>query len=263
MDERLPSRGLTDARDPVAIELTDISHRFPTAGEVVRVGDVTFAAGSFTAVVGPSGGGKSTLFRIMAGLLTPTTGAVALAGHDVTGRPGEVVLHPQRDLLLPWRRVVANAALGARVAGVDRSEADAAARAEMDRFGLAGFERAWPRELSGGMRQRLALLRSFLVPRPALLLDEPFGALDAITRSDLHRWLEGVWLDDHRTTVVITHDVEEALVLADRVLVLSSRPGRIALDLPVDLPRPRPADIVTSPEFNAARAELLAALGGA
>jgi ABC-type nitrate/sulfonate/bicarbonate transport system ATPase subunit len=141
---------------------------------------------------------------------------------------------PQRDGLLPWRRAWANALVGARIAGLDKAVADARARDLFEEFGLAGFERAWPHELSGGMRQRLALLRTCLPGSPVLLLDEPFGALDAITRRRLNAWLAGVDLAGHgRSVVLVTHDVDEALLLADRVIVLSDRPGRVVLDLPV------------------------------
>jgi ABC-type nitrate/sulfonate/bicarbonate transport system ATPase subunit len=176
------------------------------------------------------------------------------------GRPGLVAYQPQGDVLMPWRRVLANATLGAEVAGVPRVEARRAAAARFDRFGLSGFERAWPAALSGGMRQRLALLRTFLVPRPVLLLDEPLGALDAITRRAMQEWLQEVWLDDRRTVVLVTHDVEEALLLADRVLVMSARPGRFVADLPVSFERPRQPTLVTQAAFVAAKRQLLDAL---
>jgi ABC-type nitrate/sulfonate/bicarbonate transport system ATPase subunit len=176
------------------------------------------------------------------------------------GHPGLVAYQPQHDLLLPWRRVLANASLGAEVAGVGRDLARTEAAARFNRFGLAGFERAWPAMLSGGMRQRVALLRTFLVPRPVLLLDEPLGALDALTRRSMQEWLQEVWTEDGRTVLLVTHDVEEALLLADRVLVLSARPGRVVLDRPVSFVRPRRASLVTDPEFVDAKRQLLEAL---
>jgi len=231
--------------------------------------DLSITAGSFVAVVGPSGCGKSTVLRVLAGLLEPDGGTAAVGGADVIGRPGSCAWMPQRDDLLPWRRVLGNATLGAELGGRSRADAEVLARPLLERFGLGGFERAWPSELSGGMRQRLAVLRTFLVDAPVLLLDEPFGALDALTRRRMQTWLQEVWLADgdalglgrRRTVLFVTHDVEEALLLADRVVVLSQRPGRIVADHAVPDPRPRSPDLVVEPSFVARRAELLAALG--
>jgi ABC-type nitrate/sulfonate/bicarbonate transport system ATPase subunit len=245
-----------------ALAARQVDHRFPGRGGVDVLDGVSLSvdAGSFVSVVGPSGCGKSTLLRMLAGLVVPTAGEVEVEGTPVAGRPGRTAYQPQRDLLLPWLRVLENATLGAEVAGVPRGAARAAARARLERFGLAGFERAWPPELSGGMRQRLALLRTFLTPRSVLLLDEPFGALDAITRRDLHQWLQAVREDDPRTVLLVTHDVEEALVLSDTVVVFSERPAHVVTEVAVGLARPRPASIVTEPEFVALKAKLLAAL---
>lgn len=224
-----------------ALQVAGLTVSFPGAGRragggIVALQDVDLqvGVGEFVAVVGPSGCGKSTLLRVLAGL-TPT-------GATVTGRAETTLVHPaggratawmpQRDGLLPWRRALPNALVGARIAGIDRSVADARARELFDEFGLSGFERAWPHELSGGMRQRLALLRTCLPGRPVLLLDEPFGALDAITRRRMNAWLAGLDLAGHgRAVVLVTHDVDEALLLANRVVVLSDRPGRVVLDL--------------------------------
>ncbi len=239
--------------------------RTPTGGEttvdaIARL-DLEIAAGEFVAIVGPSGCGKSTLLRILAGLVIPTQGSATIGGRRANGTTGLVAYQPQHDLLMPWRRVLANATLGAEVAGVDREQARADAAQRFERFGLSGFERAWPATLSGGMRQRVALLRTFLVPRPVLLLDEPLGALDAITRRSMHAWLQEVWTDDGRTVLLVTHDVEEALVLADRVIVMSPRPGRIVVDEAVAFPRTRETRLITDPAFVAAKAKLLDALG--
>lgn len=216
-----------------ALEVVGLTVTFPGVVALQDV-DLRVRVGEFVAVVGPSGCGKSTLLRVLAGL-TP-------AGARVTGRttvgPATAWM-PQRDGLLPWRRALPNALVGARIAGTDRAVADERALELFDEFGLAGFERAWPHELSGGMRQRLALLRTCLPGCPVLLLDEPFGALDAITRRRMNAWLAGLDLaGDGRTVVLVTHDVDEAVLLADRVVVLSDRPGRVVLDLPV--PRGRP-----------------------
>jgi ABC-type nitrate/sulfonate/bicarbonate transport system ATPase subunit len=217
-------------------------------------------SGQFVALLGPSGCGKSSVLRVLAGLLVPDSGEALVGGRSVVGRPGSCALQPQRDTLLPWRRCLDNATLAAQVAGVPREEARAAALALWDRFGLTGYEQAWPAELSGGMRQRLALLRAFLAPREVILLDEPLGALDAITRRDLQVWLEGVWDTDPRPVLLVTHDVDEALMLSDRVVVLSDRPARVVADVPVALPRPRHADLVADPGFAALRAQVLDAL---
>lgn len=242
-----------------AVAVRGLSHAFgPTP--VLAAVDLDVRPGEFVAVLGPSGCGKSTLLRVIAGLAVPDAGTVLVDGDDVRGRPGRCAFQPQRDALLPWRRVVGNAALGAEMAGVPRPEARAQATALLDRFGLAGFERAWPAQLSGGMRQRVAIARTFLTGRSPLLLDEPFGALDALTRRDLYGWLEEVWEDDRRSTVLVTHDVDEALTLADRVVVLSARPGRVVAVEDVPFARPRTADLLVDPSWAAARARLLAAL---
>lgn len=185
------------------------------------------APGTLTALVGPSGCGKSTLLRILAGLLTPERGSAHSGSRDLIARPGGVAYHPQRDALLPWLRALDNITLGAETAGRDRAGARSEALGLLERFGLAGQERAWPDELSGGMRQRVALLRTFLMPQRALVLDEPLGALDALTRRRLQHWLLDITAHDGRPILLVTHDIEEALLLADRVLVMSDRPGRI------------------------------------
>jgi ABC-type nitrate/sulfonate/bicarbonate transport system ATPase subunit len=204
--------------------------------------DLAVADGEFVAVVGPSGCGKSTLLRALGGMLPP--GAAVSGELHLPSLPDggtATAWMPQRDGLLPWRRAWSNALLGARIAKVPRADAEARAAELFDAFGLAGFERAWPHELSGGMRQRLALLRTCLAGRPVLLLDEPFGALDPITRRRMNEWLAGVGLTGslvgsgsvavgQRAVVLVTHDVDEALTLADRVIVLSARPGRVVLD---------------------------------
>ncbi|MFF8816900.1 ABC transporter ATP-binding protein [Leucobacter sp. NPDC015123] len=221
-----------------SLRVEAISHAFPAPGvgwlprraaRVPVLADVSFDAdpGTLTAILGPSGCGKSTLLRLLAGLETPTAGRMRLGGVELAGAPGGVAYHPQRDALLPWLRVLDNATLGAETCGVDRAEARRAARSLLHRFGLAGLERAWPDELSGGMRQRVALMRTFLMPQPILALDEPLGALDALTRRQLQHWLIDIVASDARPILLVTHDIDEALLLADRILVLSTRPGRI------------------------------------
>ncbi len=248
-----------------AIEFRGLRQVFNTHGRSVLAldgVDLVVPAGAFVSVVGPSGCGKSTMLRILAGLLEPTGGKALIRGESVVGRPGLAAYMPQKDLLLPWRRTLANAALGAEISGIPRADAHQRAAELLDVFGLSGFENAWPVQLSGGMRQRLALLRTFLIPSDVMLLDEPFGALDAITRRQMHQWLQEVLARDRRTVLLVTHDVEEALVLSDYVYVMMPRPGRIATKVDVPFDRPRRPTIVTSPDFVARKAELLAALDG-
>ncbi len=245
-----------------AVVLRRLSHTYPGSPPVAAVDglDLDVDAGQFVSLVGPSGCGKSTVLRVLAGLLVPVSGAACVLGQSTIDSPGLAGYMPQGDLLLPWRRAMGNAVLGAEIAGEPRVHAVARATALFPKFGLAGFERAWPSQLSGGMRQRLALLRTFLLDRQVLLLDEPFGALDAITRRTMYEWLQEVWLADGRTVLFVTHDVEEALYLSDRVVVLSARPARVVAVLDVDLARPRLRDVVGQPEFVAAKGRLLAAL---
>lgn len=246
------------------IELRGLGHTFGGRRPVPALADVVLEVldGAFVSVVGPSGCGKSTILRILAGLLLPSAGQALVGGESAIGRPGLVAYMPQKDLLLPWRRVLGNATLGAEVAGVSKAEARTSALALMERFGLAGFEHSWPGQLSGGMRQRVALLRTFLQPARTLLLDEPFGALDAITRRDMHSWLQDIWLRDRRTVLFVTHDVEEALLLSDTVYVMSPRPGRIVARVDVPFDRPRTGGLVVDPAFVRLKAELLSALEG-
>ncbi|WP_426572687.1 ABC transporter ATP-binding protein [Aquihabitans sp. McL0605] len=259
---------------PGTVEVAGLTVAWPSGddpGTAVDGIDLAVEAGSIVSIVGPSGCGKSTLLRVLAGLLVPDAGTASVDGIDVAGAPGSCAWLPQRDNLLPWRRVLGNATLGAEVGGVPRAQAEAEARHLLSRFGLAGVEDAWPTELSGGMRQRVAVLRTFLTPAPVLLLDEPFGALDALTRRQMQAWLQEVWMavdgsgtgagGGARTVLLVTHDVEEALLLGDRVVVMSPRPGRFTADVPVTFARPRPPDLVAAPEFVALRSELLGLLG--
>jgi ABC-type nitrate/sulfonate/bicarbonate transport system ATPase subunit len=234
---------------PPAVALDRVTRRF---GDVVALEGLSLRVRpeEVVAVVGPSGCGKTTLLELVCGLTEPSEGGVAAA---------PAVLMPQRDLLLPWFDALDNAALPLRVRGRSRGEARAAARPLFADFGLSGFERARPYELSGGMRQRVAFLRTLLAGKPVLCLDEPFAALDAITRAEMQRWLAGALAREPRTVLLVTHDVEEALVLADRVVVLSPRPGRVVAELRPESPRPRAA---TGEEVVALRAEALAALEG-
>jgi len=251
---------------PAKIRLQNIRKSFGTSERrIVALDDVDLAVGvgEFVTVVGPSGCGKSTLFNVIVGLLPPDPGGELY----IDGQPqaldhllGRVAFMPQRDMLMPWRSVLDNAILAAEIDGVPRATARARAMAALERFGLHGFENHYPQQLSGGMRQRVALMRTFLFDRDIMLLDEPFGALDALTRALMQRWLLEVWSEFKRTVLFITHDIDEAIYLGDRVVVMSARPGRIKLDMPVRLGRPRPADVIIAPEFVALKRELLAAV---
>ena len=241
-----------------AVEARGVTRRF---GSVAALGgvDLTVQPGEVVAVVGASGCGKSTLLEILAGLQEPDSGTVP---QDAPARMRTCAFMPQRDLLLPWRDALGNAALALECAGAARAEARRAAEPLFERFGLGEFERAYPQELSGGMRQRVAFLRTLLAGRPVLLLDEPFASLDAITRAGMQEWLAEALAEEPRTVVLVTHDVEEALFLADRVAVMSPRPGRLVAELEVGMERPRPRrETVTSPEFGALRERALEALG--
>jgi ABC-type nitrate/sulfonate/bicarbonate transport system ATPase subunit len=211
------------------LELTSVRKAY---GDVVALDGVSLraAANETVAVVGPSGCGKSTLLELICGLSEPDAGTVASP---------PAALMPQRDGLLPWLCALDNAGLALRAGGTSRKAARAAAHEHFAAFGLEGFERARPAELSGGMRQRVAFLRTLLAGRPVLCLDEPFGALDALTRGQMQRWLAGALEQEPRTVVLVTHDVEEAVLLADRIVLLSPRPGTVVETIEVDLPRPR------------------------
>lgn len=243
------------------LALSDVQASFEIgAGRFLALDGVSFSVemGEFVSLVGRSGSGKSTLFNVSAGLVEPTAGRVTFEGSVVNGRPGHAGYMLQRDTLFPWRKLIDNVSLGRDVLGYDRRESRRQATALLPKFGLAGFARAYPSELSGGMRQRAALMRTVLLDRDLLLLDEPFGALDAITRSEMQAWLLAIWDDIRRTVLFITHDVDEAVYLSDRVLVLDGPPGRIVADVHVPIPRPRGHDeVVTSPEFTEIKHRLL------
>ena len=255
-----------DLRAEHKIEVRGVHKRFETDdGQVDVLGgiDLTVRDGEFVSIIGPSGCGKSTLFNILAGLETPDSGAVRVHGEDATGRTDHFAYMPQQDLMLPWRRVLANASLGLEVQGLGRRAARVKAAELFPVFGLAGFEQKWPSQLSGGMRQRVALLRTVVQRRTVLLLDEPFGALDSLTRTQMQMWLTEVWERYHWTVVLVTHDVREAVFLSDRVYALTTRPCRVSAEHVVDLPRPRTPHMLADPRAVAMETTLLEALGAA
>jgi ABC-type nitrate/sulfonate/bicarbonate transport system ATPase subunit len=247
-----PVKEPRDLQGPSGVQVEVVSRTFAgKRGQIHALSGMSLRAapGEIVTVVGPSGCGKSTLLELICGLQRPDAGVV---------RSEPAVLMPQRDLLLPWLGALDNAALALRARGVSRADARAAAAPWFERFGLAGFERASPPELSGGMRQRVSFLRSLLAGKPVLALDEPFAALDAITRAEMQGWLAHVLTLESRTVVLVTHDVEEAVLLGDRVVVMSPRPGRAVAELEVTLPRPRRR---TDTQVLAVRERALTALG--
>ncbi len=251
--DRIPSHSApsaTRANDGIRLDSVSRAYRDRRGTCVPALAGVSLRAGhgELFAVVGPSGCGKTTLLELICGLQTPDAGTIECA---------PAALMPQRDLLLPWLSAADNAALAPRIAGASRAQARARAAALFAELGLQGFENARPHELSGGMRQRVAFLRTLLSGKPVLCLDEPFGALDAITRAEMQAWLARALQREPRTVVLVTHDVEEAVVLADRIAVLSPRPGRLRADIEVDLPRPRSR---TDTAVVALREQALAAL---
>jgi ABC-type nitrate/sulfonate/bicarbonate transport system ATPase subunit len=258
----LPRRGAEVPGGSVAggVEIDGVHHTFAAARPpLVALEPISISAapGEFVTVLGPSGCGKSTLFHIVAGLIGPSGGDVRIGGRSVLGSRGRVSYMPQGDHLLPWRTVLDNSILGLEVDRVDRRRARRRATELLRRFGLGEFAGSRPDELSGGMRQRVAFIRTLLFEREVLLLDEPLGALDAQTRLTMQEWLLEVWGESGRTVLFITHDVEEAVFLSDRVLVMSARPGRIVDAVEIDLERPRTPRVRLGERFLALRGRLL------
>jgi ABC-type nitrate/sulfonate/bicarbonate transport system ATPase subunit len=260
------SPGASRTKAPgAAIEVTDVCKAFHRRGEHLAVLDrVSLQAkvGEFVSVIGPSGCGKSTMFNILAGLESSDSGEVKVNGAVATGKSECFAYMPQKDLLFPWRKVVDNATLGLEIQGVRKKEARSRVQPLLETFGLTGFDQSYPFELSGGMRQRVALLRTIVQGRQVVLLDEPFGALDYLTRTDLQLWLSTMWERFHWTVVLVTHDVPEALLLSDRVYVLGTRPASVRYVLDVDLPRPRGLECFGTARFAELEEVLLSMLRG-
>ncbi|NMO95173.1 ABC transporter ATP-binding protein [Paenibacillus lemnae] len=234
------------------IEISGVSKWFRRNGEEIaamRETNLSIEAGRFVSIIGPSGCGKSTLFNIIAGLMPPSTGKVLADGENIIGKTGYVGYMLQKDMLLPWRTILDNIILGMEVRGVPYQEAVRRALPLMEKYGLKGFDKHYPKELSGGMRQRAALLRTLLYDRDIILLDEPFGALDAQTRLTMQNWLLQIWQDFGKTVLFVTHDIDEAIYLSDDIYVFSSRPGRIKSKITVTMDRPRKTEDMTSPAF--------------
>lgn len=238
----------------------DLLHLRKSFGDADVLADISLHVrpGEFVSILGPSGAGKSTLFRLLTGGLTPSGGDIVFDGAPLSRTSRPFAFMPQHDALMPWRSIIDNTALGLEVQGLSRKAARQAVAPLFAEFGLDGFEHHYPAQLSGGMRQRAALLRTVVQDRPMLLLDEPFGALDALTRTGMQHWLETMWQHHNWTALLVTHDVREAVFLSDRIYVLTHRPARILREIVVPLPRPR-RDLAAS-EASAIEADILKTL---
>ena len=254
----------TNARDIIAVKKMGMQYG-TGAKAVVALQDIDFsvADGAFMAVVGPSGCGKSTLLRILAGLMPATSGSADLRGALITGPRKDIGVVFQTPVLFPWRTILGNVMLPSDVQRLDRKKMTERAHQLLDLVGLKGFENRYPRELSGGMQQRVGIVRALIHDPALLLMDEPFGALDAMTRETMNVELQRIWMESRKTVLFITHSTSEAVFLADRVLVMTSRPGRIGDMLEIDLPRPRSLNVMNTPAFGAYVQRIRAALNAA
>jgi len=249
-----------DTAKPI-LTVHDLSLTFPDENgglDALASASFTVQPQEFVCVLGPSGSGKSTLLRILAGLLEPSAG-----GYTFSHSQPRIGMVFQQANLMPWRRTIENITLPLELEGVLGEEAYRRAQELIDLVGLQGFEQAWPRDLSGGMAQRVAIARALVHDPDILLLDEPFGSLDALTRERMWTELSRIWQARQKTVLMVTHSISEALFLADRILVLTHRPGRIRLELPVDLPRPRPEEIRYTEHFGKLARKLKEAIGQA
>lgn len=239
------------------LTLSKISKYYSDNLQVVLPTDLTVRKGEFVSIVGPSGCGKSTLLDIIAGINKPSGGSVHYNGEDITNKTGLVSYMPQSDVLFPWRTVLDNVILPLEVQGSGKAEAREKARVLFPKFGLAGFEDHYPFMLSGGMRQRANFLRAYLNSKELLLLDEPFGKLDAMTRLELQKWFIRICEETEQTVVFITHDIDEAIFLSDKIYIFSPRPGHVIKEVHVELSRPRSDELFTTSEFAILKRELL------
>lgn len=238
------------------LEVRGISKNFD-GKPILEDVSITLQKGELVCLLGVSGGGKTTLFNIISGLVQPDKGSVFLNGEDVTGRPGHISYMLQKDLLLPYRTMEDNVALPLLLRGMKKQQARQEASALFEEFGLEGTQKQYPAQLSGGMRQRAALLRTYLFSQDVALLDEPFSALDTMTKSAIHRWYLNVMERIKLSTLFITHDIDEAILLSDRIYLLTGQPGRITQEIVVTQPKPRRQDFNLSLEFLAYKKQIL------
>lgn len=236
------------------LSINDLSYSFSNEKPIFKQISMDICQGEFVSVIGASGSGKSTLFKLITGLLEPNQGEILINGHYVRTRSGAVGYMPQKDLLLPWRTVGENVLLPLEVAKINKRSKLPEVREWLDRFGLAAYENSYPNELSGGMRQRVAFLRTLMTGKDLLLLDEPFGALDSLMKRNMHTWLLGLWGELQKTVIFITHDLEEALLLSDRIYLLKN--DYRVQEVKVNLSRPRSADLIYESDFMWMRKEL-------
>jgi len=239
----------------MALEVQGVSKRFGSA-LVLQDVSLTVGEGEFVSLVGPSGSGKSTLFQLIGGLTGADAGEIRVDGLHAAGKRGLIAYMPQQAALLPWRTVADNVVLALEIAGVGRTEARALTREWLVRVGLDGYADAYPHVLSGGMQQRVSFIRALLSPQKLMCLDEPFGALDALTRMQMQEWLLKLWEANRRSVLFVTHSIEEALLLSDRIIVLSERPGRVLRDIRVPFARPREEKLWRTPAFNQLKDEI-------
>ncbi|MEE1139522.1 MAG: ABC transporter ATP-binding protein [Acutalibacteraceae bacterium] len=226
----------------------NISKKFGSE-QIIEGINLSLEEGEIVSVLGVSGAGKTTLFNVLSGLDKPDSGSVFLDGRNITGKPGEISYMLQKDLLLPYYTTLKNVALPLIIRGEKKKTAFEKAEELFPFFGLVGTERKYPHQLSGGMRQRAAFLRTYLSSKGVVLLDEPFSALDTITKNAVHQWYLGIMKEIRISTLFITHDIDEAILLSDRICILSGKPGRITGEIKVDLPKPRTKELTFTPEF--------------
>ncbi|MFD0959411.1 ABC transporter ATP-binding protein [Paenibacillus chungangensis] len=248
------------------LSVQEISKSFPQGKKerkrVLQQLSLHVHEGEFVSIVGPSGSGKSTLFGVIGGLEESDGGDIWINGQRTTGERGHVAYMPQQASLLPWRTVEANIELSLTIAGMEKREALSLARQWLARIGLADYAGAYPHMLSGGMSQRVSFLRALLSPQRLMLLDEPFGALDALTRMQMQQWLLSIWEENRRSVLLVTHSIEEALYLSDRIIVLSSAPAVVLDEMTVPFPRPRSETLWKEPQFNELKGRIYDQLQG-
>lgn len=241
------------------LELRDVNMAYGKGKHKVQVLtdlSITVADGEFVSIIGPSGSGKSTLFYLIGGVEQPQSGQILVDGHEINGKSGYISYMPQSNTLFPWRKVIDNMSLGQEIAGGDRKETRVEALAWLERMGLAEYAEAYPDVLSGGMQQRIAFVRALLSPQTVMCLDEPFGALDAMTRQDMQYWLLSIWEENRKSVLFITHSIDEAILLSDRIYVLSNKPTSVLREVQVPFDRPRRQELVWETQFIALRREI-------
>lgn len=241
------------------LEVKNVTKSFDE-DEIIKNISLNLNKGELVSLLGVSGGGKTTLFNIIAGLSKADEGHVILNGEDISGRPGKISYMLQKDMLLPYKTIEDNVALPLIVGGMSKREARLKAALYFKEFGLEGTEKKYPSQLSGGMKQRAALLRTYLFSSEVALLDEPFSALDMLTKTSVHQWYMDVMEKIKLSTLFITHDIDEAIVLSDRIYLLTGKPGKIAKEITIEVPKPRPADFNLSERFLEYKREIIKAL---